>query len=231
MLSGTATSDLQARLAWWTKRGAGAVFDALHGIDTSVGLAAEELEITSANRNKGIAYDTCPRSTLRRSMRLASLRAEGFTFVDMGCGKGKVLLSAMALPFGRIVGVEYSAYFCRVAEKNVTSARFLRRRCSSIEIICSDAGQYQLPDEPIIIFFNNPFIYEIMQLVLDNIVASYINAPRPIYLVFYRASSMMPQIHEFLPRKSSGRARHLISATLGSRTINIFELPGGQRKH
>jgi hypothetical protein len=229
-MSGSPGRDLQARLKWWSKRGAGTVFDALHGVDTRVGVAVETLEISSVNRDKAVAYDTCPWSTLRRAMRLASLRAEGFTFVDIGCGKGKVLLSAMVLPFKRIAGVEFSPYLSGVAEQNLASARFLRRRCSSIEIICLDAVQYPIPEEPTIFFFYNPFTYEIMEFVLDNIVSSYLSVSRLIYLVFYGASAMMPQISEFLSLSSGGRARRLISTNLGPRSLNIFELPGEPRQ-
>ena len=200
------------------------IFDALHGVDTGGGDAARDLEIASANRDKGIAYDPCPWSTLRRALRLVSLQAEGFTFVDIGCGKGKVLLSAMVLPFKRIVGVEFSSYLSRVAEQNIASARFLSRRCSSVQIICSDAIQYPIPEEPAIFFFANPFSYEVMELVLDNIVSSYLRAPRSIYLIFYGTSSIMPRVSEFLPMKSGGRARLRVSSVLGQRSINIFEL-------
>jgi ribosome modulation factor len=219
------STDLKARLAWWTKRGTGAVFDAFHGVNTCSAAAAEKLEITSVNRDKGIAYDTCPWSTLRRSMHLVSLPAEGFTFVDIGCGKGKVLLSAMVLPFKRIVGVEYSAYLSRVAEQNIASARYLRQRCSSVEIICTDAAEYVIPDESTIFFFANPFAYDVMEIVLGNIVNSYAETSRPIYLLFYRASSIMPRINGFLRTRSGGRAHRLISTNLGSRSLNIFALP------
>ena len=217
----------RARFAWWIKRGSGITFDWLHRVDTGGG-AVKNLEIASANRDKGIAYDPCPWSTLRQSMGLISLRAEGFTFVDIGCGKGKVLLSAVVLPFSHIVGVEFSSYLTRTAEQNLASVRFLNRRCSNVQVICTDAVQYQIPDEPIIFFFANPFRYEIMELVLDNIVNSYLNKPRPIFLMFYATSSIIPQISEFLPRKSGGRARLRASSLLGERSINIFELPQGQ---
>src|SRR6516225_1705481 len=182
MLTPNLKRDLQARLKWWSKQGAGTIFDALHAVDTRVGGPGEKLEILGTNRDKGIAYDTCPWSTLRRAMRLASLRAEGFTFVDIGCGKGKVLLSAMVLPFKHIVGVEYSAYLSRVAEQNIASARYLRQRCSSVEIICTDAAEYVIPDESTIFFFANPFAYDVMEIVLGNIVNSYAETSRPIYL-------------------------------------------------
>jgi len=230
MLTPNLKRDLQARLKWWSKRGAGAIFDALHGVDTCVGGPAEKLEILGTNRDKGIAYDTCPWSTLRWAMRLASLRAEGFTFVDIGCGKGRVLLSAMVLPFKHIIGVEYSANLSRVADQNIASVRLLHQRCSSVQIICADAAQYRIADEPTIFFFANPFTWEIMEIVLGNIVKSYLNVCRPIYLLFYAASSMMPQISEFLPLSSGGHGHRLISTNLGLRSLNIFELPGEPRQ-
>jgi hypothetical protein len=216
---------LRARLAWWIKRGSGIIFDALHRVDTGGGVSESNLQIASANRDKGIAYDPCPWSTLRRSLRLVSLPVEGFTFVDIGCGKGKVLLSAMVLPFKRIFGVEFSPYLCRVAEQNLASAKFFNRKCSSITIVCADAVQYPIPEEPTVFFFANPFSYEIMELVLGNIVSSYLNSPRRIFLLFYATSSIMPQVREFLPRESGGRARLRVSSVLGQRSINIFELP------
>src|SRR6267142_1782251 len=140
-------NELRAQFKWRIKQASGMVFDSLHGVDTS-GSSIANLEIVSTNADKGIAYDPCPWSTLRRSLRLVSLRPVGFTFVDIGSGKGKVLLSALVLPFKRIVGVEYSSYLSRIAEQNIGSARFLRRRCTSVQIICADAVQYSIPEEP-----------------------------------------------------------------------------------
>ena len=218
----------RARFSWWIKRGSGIIFDWLHRVDTGGGIAVRDLEIASANRDKGIAYDPCPWSTLRESLGLIALRAEGFTFVDIGCGKGKVLLSAMVLPFSRIVGVEFSSYLTKVAERNVASVRLITRRCPHVQVICSDAVQYQIPEEPIIFFFANPFRYEIMEVVLDNIVRSYLKKPRPIFMMFYATSSIIPQISEFLSRKSGGRVLLRGSSLLGLRSINIFELPQDQ---
>jgi SAM-dependent methyltransferase len=217
-------SKLEERLAWRIKRASGIIFDALHGVDTSGGVLAEKLEIASPNTELGIAYDPCPWSTLRCSLQLVSLRAEEYTFVDIGSGKGKVLLSAIALPFKHVVGVEYSSYLSRVAEENIASARLLRRQCPSVELVCGDAINYSIPDDPTIFFFANPFLFEVMQTVLDNIITSYLRTPRSIFLIFYGSSSMMPRISEFLLTKSGKLARQRVSSMLRKRSINIFEL-------
>ena len=39
MLTPSLRKDLQARLSWWSKRGGGAIFDALHGVDTNMVMA------------------------------------------------------------------------------------------------------------------------------------------------------------------------------------------------
>ena len=211
---------IRARVSWWHARTQSVLFDAVHDVDTGYKLPAE-LEITSANRDKGFAYDPCPWPTLRQTLRLASLQAEGFTFVDIGCGKGKVVLEAMTMPFLRAVGVEYSPYLCRVATQNMTSARLLTRRCPRVEIICADATRYPIPEDPTILFFANPFGYEIMECVLENIAASYEHKPRQLVMMFYRVSALMPRVSHFL---STHAARWTVSTTLARRSVNIFEL-------
>jgi SAM-dependent methyltransferase len=219
------TWAVQRQLAWWIIRTKGTVFDALHGVDTFAGAAEQALEISSDNRDKGIAYDPTPWNTLPQVLRLASLSAAGFTFVDVGCGKGKVLLSALRYPFARVAGVEYSSYLCQVAERNLAVARLLRRRCADVQVTCADAVEYPIPEGPVIFFFYNPFIYDVMERMLRNIVTSYFSSRRPIYLIFYGASSHLPSIANFLQRKSGADARQRVSAVLGSRTIYVFELP------
>ena len=219
---GSMLSAPRARFSWWIKRGSGIVFDVLHGVDTAAGEGP--LDIASANRAKAVPYDPAPWRILWRSLERGSLQAPGFTFVDVGCGKGKVLLSAVALAFNRIVGVEFSPLLCRIAERNIASARFVRRRCSAVQIICCDAVEYQVPEEPTIFFFYNPFSHEIMEIVLGNIVRAHARAPCPRYLILYAASSSMPKIIEFLQKAGGGRARLTVSGSLGRRSLNIFEL-------
>jgi SAM-dependent methyltransferase len=223
MLARDLKNALQSRLMWWTRRGSAILFDRLRAVDTLPGVSAGDP--VSADIGKPYAYDPAPWRVLSRSLRLASLHAGDFIFVDMGCGKGRVLLSALALPFTRVIGVELSPVLCRIARQNIHNVRLIPRRCAAVEIINADAREYRVPDEPIILFFYNPFPIELMEIVLDNIVKSYFDKVRPIYFIFYACSSIMPRITEFLPRRTDGRARRCISTTIGERSVNIFELP------
>jgi SAM-dependent methyltransferase len=218
-------SALQKQFAWWITRATWMVFDSLHGVDTGAVADERELEISSENRGKGLPYDPTPWKALPQVLRLASLPVAGFSFVDVGCGKGKMLLSALRYPFARVVGVEFSRYLCQVAERNLTAARLVRRQCANVQVHCVDAVEYPIPEGPVIFFFGNPFTYEVMERVLDNIVSSHLASRRPMYLIFYGASSYLPRIAEFLRLKSGACQR--ASGMIGKRkrTIYVFELP------
>jgi SAM-dependent methyltransferase len=215
---------IAARFSWWIKRGCGMAFDFIHSVDTKAGRPAPACDIVSPNRDSAVPYDPAPWRSLRRSLQLASLRPDEFTFIDIGCGKGKVLLAALALPFKRIIGIEFSPFLCQIARNNLASARLIRRRCAQIQVSCSDAVEYPIPNEPTIFFFYNPFTYDVMEIVLGNIVGAQLRTPCPRYLIFYAASSNIDRIKVFLQKNSDNRVRLFVSSHLGKRSVYIFEL-------
>ena len=204
------------RLRWWAKRGPDIALDFVYGVDTGPEIAGER---------GPHAYDPAPWWTLNRAMWLGSLQAKGSTFVDVGCGKARVLLSALAFPFLRVVGVELSPTLAEIARQNLLSARLPVRRCFSPQIVCGDATEFPLPEGPSVVFFYNPFPIGTMLIVLENIGQSYLKDPRRICLIFYACSSGMSEVNEFLGSKVEYRARRLVSTTIGQRSLNIFELP------
>lgn len=213
-----------ARFGWWLKRAAGVVFDFVHRVDTSADRPVLSGDIVSPNRNKAVPYDPAPWRTLPRSLRLGSLRANGFTFIDIGCGKGKVLLSALAFSFKRIIGVEFSPSLCEIAKNNLSTARLMRRECDIVQVNCSDAVDFCVPNEPAIFFFYNPFTYDVMEIVLSNILDAHLRRPCPRYLIFYAASSSISKIKSFFQSNAEGHARLLVASQLGKRSVYIFEL-------
>jgi hypothetical protein len=69
---------------------------------------------------------------------------------------GSSLLSALAFPFLRVVGVELSPTLAEIAQQNLLSARLPVRRCFSSQIVRGDATEFPLPDGPSVVFFYNP---------------------------------------------------------------------------
>jgi hypothetical protein len=107
-----------------------------------------------------------------------------FTFIDLGSGKGRVLMMASDYPFQRIVGVEFMPDLHRAAQKNVASYSADRQRCKQIEIICMDGRDFQFPLEPLIVYLFNPFSEATFAQVLENLRRSVEQAPRPVYIAY-----------------------------------------------
>jgi SAM-dependent methyltransferase len=106
-----------------------------------------------------------------------------YTFVDLGSGKGRVLLVAAEYPFAKIRGVEFTAELHRLAEQNISRYRHGRRRCTDLESIHADAMEYVFPDSKLILYFHNPFSPEVMRKVFMNLEKSLAQRPRPVVVI------------------------------------------------
>lgn len=106
--------------------------DRLYGIDTSGFVSVERLHVDPNLKHHMLPYAGSRPSIIRRA--IASLpELDGYSFVDLGCGKGRPLLVASEFPFRHVVGVELSPDLCDIARKNATSIhrRFPERRRST----------------------------------------------------------------------------------------------------
>src|SRR6202042_3017957 len=58
---------------------------------------------------------------------------EGFTFIDLGSGKGRTLLMASSYPFHRIIGMELLEELNRIAVDNIKRYHSDEQRCLALE--------------------------------------------------------------------------------------------------
>ena len=107
-----------------------------------------------------------------------------FTFVDLGSGKGRVLLMASDYPFKKIIGVEFMPELHHAAQKNIAGYSNDRQRCRQIETVCMDARDFQFPLEPLVVYLFNPFSEPTFAQVLENLRRSVEQTPRPVYIAY-----------------------------------------------
>jgi SAM-dependent methyltransferase len=107
----------------------------------------------------------------------------GDVFVDVGCGKGRVLLQAARWPFKRVVGVEIDSELSATARANIEHHR-RRLRCEDVEVITADAAEYAFEDDVTVVYMYFPFGGETFRTVLDNLIASIDRAPREVRLIY-----------------------------------------------
>ena len=160
------------------------------GIDTVRHVAATDIVTDSPNKAHGIRYQPSPAAPLRTLLRSLQL-PPGRTFIDIGAGKGRVLLAARELPFARVIGVEYSAPLCAIARGNLSAVRRRVPDGAPVEIVCCDAADYRFECDEDVIYLFNPFDQVVLARLLHNLRASLQRSPRQLWLVYH-----FPRWHE-----------------------------------
>jgi SAM-dependent methyltransferase len=160
-------------------------FDSVHGVDTGNPVELWELpeaELMRIGRNA--RYAPAPVRTVRNVLAGYGGSYEDVTFVDVGCGKGRVLLLAAEFPFRRIVGVEVSETLCEIARDNVRTLSRVGDGYDRIEVVHADATQFAVPDDAGFFFFYEPYSAEVSSAVLERIESSIRQHPRDVLLCF-----------------------------------------------
>ena len=115
---------------------------------------------------------------------VAQAGLQDFTFIDLGSGKGRVLLMASDYPFKRIIGVEFMPELHRAAQENIAKYASERQQCRQIATLCMDARDFQFPVEPLVVYLFNPFSEATFARVLENLQRSVEQSPRPVYIAY-----------------------------------------------
>ena len=158
-------------------------FDTEHGTDTGRIVRLETLRsVTGGHAWLGHRYEASTPQRAIGALQGLPIRHDEFTLIDIGSGKGRVLLIAAQLPFRRIIGVEFASELHDIAVSNVLRVRPDDRR---LELVCQDVTDYDFPDEPLVLYFYGPFLAPIMRVVMDHVSQSLRASPRPAYLVLF----------------------------------------------
>ena len=118
-------------------------------------------------------------------LRRLAIDYEGFTFIDLGSGKGRTLLMASDYPFRRIIGAEIVPELHAIAEANVAAYRSERQKCFQLETWLGDAREFPIPAEPLVVYLFNPFPEDILKEVLERLHASFVSQPREIRIAYH----------------------------------------------
>ncbi|MEO5999356.1 MAG: class I SAM-dependent methyltransferase [Chitinophagaceae bacterium] len=104
-------------------------------------------------------------------------------FVDLGSGKGRVLVVAAHYGFNKIKGVDFAMELCQEAENN---CRRITQGFPWVnwKVLCVNAASYQFEKDDHVFFFFNPFKETVMNQVISNIILSQKNHPRKIFVVY-----------------------------------------------
>jgi SAM-dependent methyltransferase len=160
----------------------GTRWDRKYNVDTSGQIDLINIDVVGPNKDSG--YSSVSTSPNAYAFLSGFFPAEWkrYTFVDVGCGKGRVLMLAALQGFDSIVGIEFAPLICQIAEQNL--ARFSGRRPAKWSVVNADATTTDLPaGVPLLIYSFNPFKAEIWEKFIPVLVKATEAGRNPMCLV------------------------------------------------
>ncbi|MFT5923091.1 MAG: SAM-dependent methyltransferase [Paraglaciecola sp.] len=148
------------------------LFDLVRRVDTHIWEPDSNLSLTEGNKDNGVFYMASWRNVVVESTKHVINDMDeplsNFAFLDVGCGKGKVILVwAELLPDNvKIVGVDYNENLLSVCRENLTKRAKLER----VNLIQSDVTKVNLGFlDSIVVYLYNPFSAHILNRFMQNL--------------------------------------------------------------
>ena len=161
--------------------------DRLLGLDTATAVPLAGLHVSSPHHAAGFAYVASPARLVRAAIASINVRPAEFAFVDLGSGKGRVLMVAAEQPFAEVIGVEFALELHDIAVRNVERYGLAFPTHTPITLHHGDAAVFDMPMRPCVVYLNNPFSGVVLGRVLARMERSLAAVPRPLYLIYQEA--------------------------------------------
>jgi hypothetical protein len=145
------------------------------------------------------AYQPTEPALFKQMMAILEIDFRNFTFIDVGSGKGRVLLMAADYPFRRIIGVELLSDLHRVAHENIGAYKSDLQQCFAVETVLGDVRQFVFPAEPVVLYLFNPLPESGLIEVMANLERSLRENPRSAFVLYHNPllESVLASSHSF----------------------------------
>lgn len=183
-------------------------FDMKHGTDTGGQAQLWTFRIPSQNRRFGGRYQATGEQEFVDAIKFLHEDLHKFTFIDLGCGKGRTLLVAARLGFRRVIGVEFARELVEIAQANLAKLGLAN---ATVEHI--DAADFRFPSGDMVVYLYNPFSQEVMRKVVANLRT--VQSKRLYVIYNFPESAEVFDMSGFLSRFGCPPKRPYIQVWLG----------------
>jgi SAM-dependent methyltransferase len=150
-------------------------FDQKHGVDTGGFLGGGRLAAAggqNAFHNAGyygISPSRFQTAIERWNEYLPANGLTGYSFIDLGCGKGRALMLASEYPFREVIGIELNPDLASIAADNIKIWLQSNRSQCPIQVLAQDVAAFAFPQGPCAVYLYNPFGAPVVQQLISNI--------------------------------------------------------------
>ncbi len=139
-------------------------FDLRYGTVTGGIEPLWRFKISSTNARFGARYEATNEKEFTDAVNFLREDPKSFIFIDLGCGKGRVLLMAASLGFKQIIGVEFASELVEIARSNIA-----KRKITNAVVLHADAADFQFQNCDTVIYLYNPFSQEVVRKIVKNL--------------------------------------------------------------
>jgi len=167
-----------------------------YNINTIKPESLDTLTIAEGDRSKSSPYEALNYFILENLLEsFCKLFPREKSLIDVGCGKGRVMVAAAHYGFKNIIGVDFAKELCAAAERNINKIK-TQFPDTTFNIYCKDILNYAINADDKVFFLFNPFNKEIMEKFLEKIDRSVKEHRRTIYFIYAN-----PEQKEILDQK------------------------------
>ena len=205
---------LRDSLPWrWRQRFGDLDFDWEQRVDTTWSNVSFGTRVREIFAGRG--YQPTDPQIFREMMEHVRVDLSGYTFIDLGSGKGRALLLAREFPFRRIIGMELLPELHAVAQHNVE--RLPEHEQKRFELQCGDARQFVYPPGPLFLYLFDPFPAPVLAEVVANLERSAQQDPRPVLIGYQNPISESVIAHSLQFQKLGGTMQWALFGRASSR--------------
>ena len=167
-------------------------------------------------------YEPSAYAPLFRALATLTIDPESDVFLDLGAGKGRVVIAAATKPFKKAFGVELSKSLTDLANANIAKASSMLK-CKEVFVETGNAETYQLPSDVTVLHLYGPFFGPPMDALIDRIEESLRKFPRKLTIIFRFPSWAKDSLAN---RKSFHRGTEFSCYSDEGETVRVYSASG-----
>jgi SAM-dependent methyltransferase len=152
-------------------------------ISTFVPVKLKHLTIHEADISKSSPYEAVNYYILEKLLKTFIKLSPERSIVDLGCGKGRVMVVAAHNGFTSITGIDFAKELCEEAINNMRKTQALIPNINW-KVIHANVLNYSIQPNDVVFFMFNPFVAETLNLFLDKLEASCKIYPRKTWFLY-----------------------------------------------
>jgi SAM-dependent methyltransferase len=154
-----------------------------YGISTFAPVELNKLTIVNGDISKSSPYEAANYYLLEKLFTAFRKSSNADSLIDLGCGKGRVLVVAAHFGFRNITGIDFATELCEEASANMKK---LQQKFPYIKwkVINDNVANYNISPGDSVFFMFNPFMEEIIENFLEKLERSCQQFPRTTWFLY-----------------------------------------------